>query len=85
MYVNRNGIINEETVNCILNNYINYIQKDPGSIIAGYDEAKKKFKNLTKLKAKANSLNSEQVKTTKLLALSNNEDLEEAKKLAKFL
>lgn len=43
MFTTRPGYINTEVVEALLNNIVNYIQKDPGSVIAGYDDAKKKF------------------------------------------
>lgn len=43
MFTTRPGYINTEVVEALLNNIVNYIEKDPGSVIAGYDDAKKKF------------------------------------------
>lgn len=40
---NEPGMINEDTVTAFIDNKIKYIQKDPGSLIAGYDEARKKY------------------------------------------
>lgn len=40
---NEPGMINEDTVTAFVDNKIKYIQKDPGSLIAGYDEARKKY------------------------------------------
>lgn len=43
LYTTRPGYINTEVVDALLNNVANYIAKDPGSVIPGYDESKKKF------------------------------------------
>lgn len=43
LYTTRPGYINTEVVDALLNNVANYITKDPGSVIPGYDESKKKF------------------------------------------
>lgn len=40
---NEPGMINEDTVTAFVDNKIKYIQKDPGSLIAGYDEARRKY------------------------------------------
>ena len=43
MFSTRPGYINTDVVNALVNNIINYIKKDPGSVIAGYDIARKKY------------------------------------------
>lgn len=43
MYSARPGFINTEVVDALLNNIVNYVKKDPGSVIEGYDDAKKKY------------------------------------------
>ena len=43
MFTTRPGYINTDVVNALVDNIINYVKKDPGSVIAGYDFAKKKY------------------------------------------
>ena len=43
MYSTRPGFINTEVVDALLNNIVNYVKKDPGSVIEGYDDAKRKY------------------------------------------
>jgi len=43
IYTTRPGFINTEVVEALLNNSIEYIKRDPGSVIPGYDEARKKY------------------------------------------
>jgi len=37
------GLINDEVVTAVLDNYAKYITKNPGAIIAGYNKSEKKF------------------------------------------
>src|SRR5574344_732200 len=55
LITNRPGFINEDVVSALLTNYVKYIQKDPGSVIAGYDEAKKKYLETLALKNEYNA------------------------------
>lgn len=43
IYTTRPGFINTEVVEALLNNSVEYIKRDPGSVIPGYDEARKKY------------------------------------------
>lgn len=42
MYSTRPGFINTAVVDALLDNIVNYISKDPGSVIPGYNDAEKK-------------------------------------------
>lgn len=43
IYTTRPGFINTEVVEALLNNSVEYIKRDPGSVIPGYDKARKKY------------------------------------------
>ena len=38
------GLINDTVVTAILNNYADYIKRNPGAVVKGYNSAEKKFK-----------------------------------------
>lgn len=81
MLTNRPGFINEDVVSALLTNYVKYIQKDPGSVIAGYDEAKKKYLETLALKNEYNAFTEEDKNKIQVLAKYTPEQLEKAKKL----
>ena len=84
MLTNRPGFINEDVVNALLANYVKYIQKDPGSVIAGYDAAKKKYFEKKKYVNLANSVGPDTLITMETLADATSAELETAKKLRKY-
>lgn len=43
IYTTRPGFINTDVVEALLDNIVRYIKKDPGSVISGYDDAKRKY------------------------------------------
>jgi hypothetical protein len=81
----RAGFFNTATVTAILNNYIDYIQKDPGSAIAGYDRAKEKFYEEQDLKNDVSKMTEDEKSKIKILATSAPENIEYAKKVIKFI
>lgn len=81
----RAGFFNTTTVTAILNNYIDYIQKDPGSAIAGYDQAKEKFYEEQDLKNDVSKMTEDEKSKIKILATSAPENIEYAKKVIKFI
>lgn len=81
MTTSRPGMFNTETVMSILNNYLHFIEKDPGSVINGYDESVKKFKLRADLADDVNKMTEEQKQFIKKLANVTPEGLEYAKKL----
>lgn len=51
LYTTTPGLINDEVVTAILNNYADYISRNPGAVIKGYNEAEAKYqKKLAKQK-----------------------------------
>ena len=77
------GFINSETVNCILNNLLNYIKKDPGVVIAGYDKALKKFKTNAALVKEWKKLPTEKQTLYETLAKTSDEEIATARKFFK--
>jgi len=84
MLTNRPGFINEDVVNALLANYVKYIQKDPGSVIAGYDAAKKKYFEKKKYVNLAEDMASDTLAAMGALADATSDELETAKKLRKY-
>lgn len=80
---NYSGFINSETVNCILNNLLNYIKKDPGVAIAGYDKALKKFKTNAALVEEWKKLPKEKQTLYETLAKTSDEEIATARKFFK--
>ena len=80
---NYSGFINSETVNCILNNLLNYIKKDPGVAIAGYDKALKKFKTNAALVEEWKKLPKEKQTLYETLAKTSDEEITTARKFFK--
>lgn len=74
MFTTRPGYINTEVVEALLNNIVNYIKKDPGSVIAGYDEAKKKFLKKAKDQQFVDNSSKELRKLAEDIKALNNED-----------
>lgn len=85
LFSTRLGFFNTATVTSILNNYIEYIQKDPGSIISGYDEAKKKFYTEKDLKDDVSKMSEDLKAKMKILASCTPENIEYAKKIVKYI
>lgn len=81
LITNRPGFINEDVVSALLTNYVKYVQKDPGSVIAGYDEAKKKYLETLALKNEYKAFTEEDKNKIQVLAKYTPEQLEKAKKL----
>ena len=44
MWVSHAGMINTDVVNALIEQEMKFFENNPGSIIAGYDEAKRKYK-----------------------------------------
>jgi len=44
LYASHAGMINTDVVNALVNQEMKYFENNPGSIIAGYDEAQRKYK-----------------------------------------
>ena len=85
MTSSRAGFFNTTTVTAIINNYLDYIQKDPGSVIAGYDQAKAKFYAEQDLKNDVSKMTEEMKAKVRILAASAPENIEYAKKVVKYL
>lgn len=81
----KSGFFNTSTVAALIENYISYIQKDPGSVIAGYDSAKAKFFEEQDLKNDISKMNDTDKNTIRILAASAPENIEYAKKVIKYL
>lgn len=82
---NRAGFFNTVTVNAIINNYLEFIQNDPGSILKGYEAAKSKFFEEQDLKNDVSHMSEEEKTTVKILSEASPENIEYAKKVVKFL
>lgn len=82
---NRAGFFNTFTVDAIANNYLEYIQKDPGSVIDGYDEAKRKFLKEQDLKKEVSKMTDADKAKIRTLANSTTEDIKYAKEIVKFI
>jgi len=81
IYTTRPGFINTEVVEALLNNSVEYIKRDPGSVIPGYDEAHKKY-----LKKKENeeflaSVNPEILNLAKSIKSLNKDSMEDLNKV----
>ena len=81
----RGGFFNTATVSALLNNYVDYIQKDPGSVIAGYDEAKERFYVEQDLKNDVAKMTEEEKTKVTILANSAPENIAYAKKVIKYI
>ena len=85
LYSTRAGMFNTQTVTAIMNNYLDYIKRDPGSIIKGYDLAKKKWQERLDFLDDIKKMNEEDIKKIQILANSTQETIDYAKKIAKLL
>ena len=81
----RPGMFNTKTVNCILNNYLDFIKRDPGSIIKGYNESEKRYHEKIDLLDDIKNMNQQDIDFIKLLAHVTPENIEYAKKVCKLL
>lgn len=81
MTTSRPGMFNTETVQAILNNYLHFIERDPGSVIKGYDDSFEKFKVKADLTDDVSKMTPEQKQFIKRLASVTPENLEYAKRL----
>lgn len=82
---NHAGFFNTFTVDAIANNYLEYIQRDPGSIINGYDIAKQKFIEDQALKEEVSKMSKEDKDRMKIISKCTQEDIEYSKKIAKYI
>ena len=81
----RRGMFNTATVNAILSNYLDYIIKDPGSIIKGYDKGKANYLEKQKLMDDIANMNEEDLEFLTFLAAATPENIAYAKKIVKLL
>ena len=81
----RTGFFNTSTVGFLLNNYLEYIEKDPGSVVTGYDEAKRKYQTACDLKDDVSKMDDVMKAKIKILAESTPESVEYAKKVVKYI
>ena len=81
----RLGFFNTTTVDAILNNYVDFIKRDPGSVINGYDKAKKQFLEDEELNDELSHLTEEDKQKIRILAFATPENLEYAKKMIKYV
>lgn len=81
----RRGMFNTSTVNFILNDYLSYIERDPGSVIKGYDKARaihiEKIDMLDDIK----KLSEKELDFIKRAATLTPEQLDYARKVSKLL
>lgn len=81
----RTGFFNTSTVGFLLNNYLEYIERDPGSVIPGYDEAKRKHQTACDLKDDISKMDDVMKAKIRILAESTPESIEYAKKVVKYI
>jgi len=84
MTTSRPGMFNTETVGVILNNYLSFIERDPGSVIGGYDESMAKFRETADLRDDANKMSDKDKEILRTIANISPESIEYAKKLIKL-
>ena len=85
MSTSKSGMFNTNTVNAILNDYLDYIIKDPGSVIKGYDAAKEKYVKNQKLVEEISSMTDKEIEVAQILACADQESIDRAKKIVKLL
>lgn len=79
------GFFNDTTVKAIMDNYIEYIKRDPGSVINGYDAAKKKYIEEKELKEDISKMPADYKDKLKFLATCTPDNIKYAKKVLKFI
>ena len=85
MVSSRPGLINTVTVDCILNDYLNYIIANPSSFIKGYKEAQAKYEEFHKMRNVINSLPESELEFIKRVAALSEEELANIRKINKYL
>ena len=81
----RPGIINQKTVDALMNDYIEFIKRDPGSIIKGYEESRKKWNRKQELIAEIGTMDEVEIYKYESIAKATPEDVKYAKEIMKLL
>ena len=81
----RRGMFNTSTVNFILNDYLSYIERDPGSVIKGYDKARAIHIEKVDILDDIKKLSEKELELLKYVAVLTPEQLDYARKVSKLL
>jgi len=81
----RRGMFNTSTVNFILNDYLSYIERDPGSILKGYDKAMAAHIEKIDILDDIKKLKEDELSFIKRVATITPEQLDYARKVSKLL
>ena len=81
----RRGMFNTSTVNFILNDYLSYIERDPGSVIKGYDKARAIHIEKVDILDDIKKLSEKELEFLKCVAVLTPEQLDYARKVSKLL
>ena len=78
-------MFNTSTVNFILNDYLSYIERDPGSILKGYDKAMAAHVEKIDILDDIKKLKEDELSFIKRVATITPEQLDYARKVSKLL
>lgn len=81
----RPGAINKNTVDALMNDFVEFIKRNPNTIIKGYSESEKKWKSRQELIKEIDSLTQEDKNEILLIASLTPEEINHAKEIAKLL
>ena len=81
----RRGMFNTSTVNFILNDYLSYIERDPGSVIKGYDKARAIHIEKVDILDDIKKLSEKELEFLKCVAVLTPEQFDYARKVSKLL
>jgi hypothetical protein len=83
--VTRPGIINKNTVDALMNDFVEFIKRDPSTVIKGYNESAEKWKSEQEIIKEINNLTQEEKDEISLIASLSPEEISRAKEIAKLL
>jgi len=81
----RRGMFNTSTVNFLLNDYLTYIERDPGSVLKGYDKAKLAYQEKIDILDDINKMKPSELEFLKRISEVTPEQIKYAIKVCKSL
>ena len=81
----RRGMFNTATVHFLLNDYLKYIERDPGSILKGYNDAEKAYHEKMDLLNDIQNFSKEDLNFLSKISVLTDEQISYAKKVCKVI
>lgn len=81
----RRGMFNTATVNFLLNDYLAFVERDPGSVLKGYDKAKLAFQEKIDILDDINKMKPSELEFLKRISEVTPEQIKYAIKVCKLL